>query len=82
MRFRFALALSVLAALQARTAGAQTLTWYWCETWRAYYPALISCPAPWRPVYPTTAAPQPSSGAAAFDDRNADADAPFGHGGP
>ena len=26
--------------------------WYWCDTYRQYYPYVGACPAGWRPVQP------------------------------
>lgn len=63
MRFRLALAVIVLAGLHVE-AAAQGL-WFWCETARAYYPYVTTCPVPWRPVPPRPYAPmlQPVPGA-------------------
>jgi hypothetical protein len=40
----------------------QQQTWYYCDAARAYYPAVQSCPAGWRPV---PAAPPPGAAPAA-----------------
>jgi uncharacterized protein/peptidoglycan hydrolase-like protein with peptidoglycan-binding domain len=59
MRFALALAVVTVAVLPATAADAQAPIWYWCDTWQAYYPRVVSCPVPWRAVGgSTTGVPQ------------------------
>jgi hypothetical protein len=44
--------------LDARSQPRQAPVW-WCDTWGTYYPYVLSCPVPWRPVNPVRASPQP-----------------------
>jgi hypothetical protein len=60
---RFILKLVVIAiAVFPPVAHAQAPIWYWCDTWQAYYPRVVSCPVPWRAVNGSTmSGPQPTA---------------------
>jgi uncharacterized protein/peptidoglycan hydrolase-like protein with peptidoglycan-binding domain len=59
MRFCFALAVTASVMLQAYGADAQSPAYY-CEPLRAYYPAVPTCPGPWRSINQATPTPAPS----------------------
>ncbi len=58
MRFVFAVAAFALAVVQTTAAAAQTF--YYCDTWHAYYPGVLNCPVPWRAVDTATVSRQPA----------------------
>ena len=75
MQFRLALAAFALTALLAQTAGAQTGLLY-CDPLRVYYPAVPTCPVPWRAIAPpppayAAAPPQPIAAQPPADPVNA-----------
>lgn len=50
MRFVLVLSLAALSANQAAPAVAQAPPAYYCDPLRVYYPAVPTCPVPWRAV--------------------------------
>jgi hypothetical protein len=61
MRSCLALAVVATAACQFEPATAQT--WYWCDSARAYYPYVATCPEQWRVVSPALTLPRPDMAA-------------------
>ena len=59
MPFRLAFAALVATAVCAQMAAAQTPPAYYCDPLRVYYPAVPTCPVPWRPVQPAAEAYKP-----------------------
>lgn len=51
MRFRLASVVFAMAALSAEGAAAQSGPMLYCDPLRVYYPAVPTCPVPWRNVY-------------------------------
>jgi uncharacterized protein YecT (DUF1311 family) len=59
MRLVLALAVVALAGVQATGASAQAQPAYYCDPLHVYYPAVPTCPVPWRAVSSAPTAPQP-----------------------
>src|SRR5437016_10562648 len=50
MVVRYALTVLSFVALDVTPAAAQSAAAYYCEPLRVYYPAVPTCPVPWRTV--------------------------------
>jgi uncharacterized protein YecT (DUF1311 family) len=61
MRYLPALFIAPLALLYATASVALTRPAYYCDPLHVYYPAVATCPVPWRAIWPSQAIPQPNA---------------------